>query len=284
MKKILIVSGIILGLANPVFAEKKVKSSTTTTEQNSSNQQSATAPTATTTTTTNADGTANYGAASDTTTQTTVAPTAPASDSASMQESKTTTSQYSESDEKPRISKGGFYIEPMISAIREDSTLNSAAIGGNTSGTTEGYGVGLRLGGHVSEVLFLGVDGRYAKMKQSDSFYDNNSANIYNVAPMIGLQTPLWGVRILAGYVLLGENSPDANRQGVKLKFTEPRGWRVGAGLHAGPVGINLEYQDLKYNKADVQALGSVASNVNITGIDESTKGYSLSLSFPVEM
>lgn len=276
MTKLLILSGLILGLANPAMAEKKVKSSSTTTEQSSSQQSSSTPSTTTTygtpTTTT------TYGSTTDT------AVAVPAATDSSASQQTATTSQYTETDEKPRISKGGFYIEPMVSAIREDSTLNSTGLGGNTSGTTEGYGVGLRLGGHVSEVLFLGVDGRYAKMQQSDAFYDKKSSNVYNVAPMIGLQTPLWGIRVLAGYVLLGENGPDANSQGVKLRFTEPRGWRLGAGLHAGPVGINLEYQDLKYNKADILASGNLASTANVSGIDESTKGYALSLSFPVEL
>ena len=281
MKKILLASGLILSLANPVFAAKKVKSSSTTSEQSSS-QQSATAPTPMPTTL--SDRATNYESPHDGSTETAVAPTASTSDTASKQESATTTSKYTETDEKPRISKGGFYIEPMVSAIREDSNLNSASLNTNTTGTTEGYGVGLRLGGHVSEVLFLSVDGRYAKMQQSDSFYDKNTSNVYNLAPMIGLQTPLWGIRVMAGYVVLGENSLDANRQGVKLKFKEPRGLRLGAGLHAGPVGINLEYQDLKYNKAEIESLGSVATNVNVNGIDESTKGYALSLSFPFEL
>ena len=284
MKKLLLCGGVILSLANPALAEKQSKSTSTHTEQSSSQQSAttpaATAPAATTTTTTTTTS-------DDGTTQSVVAPAAaaaPATDTASSQQSAVSTSQTTETDEKPRVSKGGFYMEPMLSAIREDSTLNSSGIGGNTSGTTEGYGVGLRLGGHVSEVLLLGVDGRYAKMQQSDSFYDRNSSNVYNIAPMIGVQTPVWGIRILAGYVVAGENSQDASRQGVKLKFSEARGWRLGAGLHAGPVGINLEYQDLKYNRADVQSLGSVASSVNVSGIDESTKGYALSLSFPMEL
>ena len=266
MKKIIILSGVILSLANPALAEKKVKSSTTHSEQNSS-QQSASTPASTST----HDGTQE-------------AAVTPASDTVTSQNSATTTSLYTENDETPRVSKGGLYLEPMISAIREDSTLSSTALAANSTGSGEGYGVGLRLGGHVSEVLFLGIDGRYAKMQQSDGFSDKNATNIYNLAPMIGVQTPIWGIRVLASYVLLGENSPDANRQGVKLKFTEPRGWRLGAGLHAGPVGINLEYQDLKYNKAEIRSQGNLASNINVSDIDESTKGYALSLSFPIEL
>jgi hypothetical protein len=275
MKKTLFISGLILALANPAMAAKKVKSSTTTTQQSSS-QQSTAMPadsSATTTTTTDANG--------NVTTEQVAAP-APAT---ATQDSASTTSQYTETDEKTKISKGGLYIEPMLSAIREDSSINSAAFGvANSTGTTEGYGVGLRLGGHVSEILFLGVDGRYAKMTQNDAFYDKTASDVYNVAPMIGLQTPVWGIRILAGYVLLGENNPGANNQGVNLKFSEARGWRLGAGLHAGPVGINLEYQNLSYNNTEIQSVGNVATSGSLSGVNETTKGYALSLSFPVEL
>ena len=271
MKNLLILSGLILSLANPALAAKKVKSTTTQTDQTSSQSSSA-----------SSTGSDSMDANSDTiATQ----PLAPATDTMTTQDQASTTSQYTETDEKTRVSKGGLYIEPMLSAIREDSSINSANLGtSNSTGKAEGYGVGLRFGGHVSEILFLGLDGRYAKMQQKDAFYDGTSSDVYNVAPMIGVQTPVWGVRLLAGYVLLGENNPGANSQGVNLKFSEPRGWRLGAGLHAGPVGINLEYQNLIYNKTEIQSIGSVATNASASGIDETTKGYALSVSFPIEL
>ncbi len=199
---------------------------------------------------------------------------------------KTTTSTSSE-DRDSRISKGGFYIEPLIFASQEDSSIKTSQlplVNNDTSGKSRGYGVGLRFGGHVSEILLLGLDARYAKMKMSDSTAFNDvNADVYNVAPMIGLQTPLWGVRLTADYVVAGENNPDSGTQGLDLKFKEAQGWRFGAGLHVASIGINLEYQDLTYNKTEVQSLGAFAIN-NVTGIDAETKGYSLSLSFPVEL
>lgn len=48
-------------------------------------------------------------------------------------------------------------------------------------------------------------------------------------------------------------------------------------------IGINLEYQDLKYNSTEVESVGSVALNKD-TSVDADTKGYSLSVSFPIEL
>jgi len=199
------------------------------------------------------------------------------------QERRSTTT----TDTDSRVSKGGFFIEPLIFASQEDTSVNTSQlpiINSDTSGEARGYGVGLRFGGHVHEAVLLGLDARYAKLKMSDStFYDDVNADVYNIAPMVGLQTPLWGIRLMAGYVVAGENNPDAGNQGVDLKFKEAQGWRLGAGVHIAAVGVNLEYQDLKYNSTEVESLGPVAVNNN-TSVDADTKGYSLSVSFPIEL
>ncbi len=199
------------------------------------------------------------------------------------QEHRSTTT----TDTDSHVSKGGFFIEPLIFASQEDTSVNTSQlpiINNDTSGEARGYGVGLRFGGHVHEAVLLGLDARYAKLRMTDStFYDDVNADVYNIAPMVGLQTPLWGIRLMAGYVVAGENNPDAGSQGVDLKFKEAQGWRLGAGVHIAAVGINLEYQDLKYNSTEVESLGPVAVNNN-TSVDADTKGYSLSVSFPIEL
>ena len=76
-------------------------------------------------------------------------------------------------DSRP-LSKGGFFTEPMIIATREDTSIKTSQLSlvlGDTSGKSNGYGVGLRLGGHINEVFLLGVDARYAKTTLDDSFY-----------------------------------------------------------------------------------------------------------------
>lgn len=200
-----------------------------------------------------------------------------------MQERRSTTT----TDSDYSISKGGFYIEPLIFASQEDTSVETSQlpiVNSDTSGHAKGYGVGLRFGGHVYQSILLGVDARYAKLKMDDStFYNNVNADVYNVAPIVGFQTPWWGIRLMAGYVVLGENNPDAGNQGVDLKFKEAQGWRLGAGIHIAAIGINLEYQDFKYRSTEVESLGPVAMNDNMS-VDADTKGYSLSVSFPIEL
>ena len=185
-----------------------------------------------------------------------------------------------------RISPGGFYMEPMLLVTRADSSVNTSKlpmINDDTTGSEQGYGLGLRLGGHVSEILLVGVDARYAKTQMQDSSYGSANAQSYNVAPVIGLQTPLFGIRLLAGYVAAGENDPEAGSRGLDLKFKDANGWRVGAGLHVASLSVNLEYQDLKYNTTDVESFGSL--NVNTTSdIDVTNRGYALTIGFPIEL
>lgn len=188
-------------------------------------------------------------------------------------------------DARP-LSKGGFFIEPMIIATQEDTTIKTSQlpiVTDDTSGTSTGYGVGLRLGGHVSEIVLLGVDARYSKTTMDDSFYQKADSNAYDVAPVIGVQTPYYGVRLLAGYVVAGESDPNAGVTGLDLKFKEASGWRVGAGLFIAAVALNLEYQDLTYNSTEIQSLGSRVIN-KATSVDAGNRGYTLSVSFPVEL
>lgn len=192
----------------------------------------------------------------------------------------------SDSIDSRTLSKGGFFIEPMIIATQEDTTIKTSqlpVINDDTSGTSNGYGVGLRIGGHVNEIVNLGLDARYSKTSLDDSFYRKADSNAYDIAPTIGIQTPYYGVRLLASYVVAGESDPNAGYQGLDLKFKEANGWRVGAGVFIAAVSLNLEYQDLTYNSTEIQSFGSRTVN-NATSVDANNRGYTLSLSFPVEM
>jgi hypothetical protein len=184
------------------------------------------------------------------------------------------------------LSRGGVFIEPLIFYSAEDSSVHSSQlpiINDDTSGNSNGYGLGFRVGGHAAEILLIGLDARYANMKNDDSFYKDADVTVYNLAPVVILQTPFLGVRLLAGYVALGESNPSRGSQGIDLKFTEGTGPRLGAGVYVGPVSLNLEYQDLTYNKTEIESFGSVAVN-SATNIDTTVRGYTLSLSFPIEL
>jgi hypothetical protein len=183
-------------------------------------------------------------------------------------------------------SDGGLFLEPMLLGSQEDSNIKTSQlplVSDDTSGTSNGLGVGLRFGGHVNEVFLLGLDARYSQMEMKDSFYSKANTQVYNIAPVVGMQTPYFGVRLLAGYVVAGENNPDAGVQGLNLKFKEANGWRVGAGIFVAAVSVNLEYQDLTYNTTEIESIGAL--NVgNNSNVDANNRGYTLSLSFPVEL
>jgi hypothetical protein len=205
-------------------------------------------------------------------------------ESTSADTTQTTTTQ-TETPKKDH-SSGGLFIEPILLGASENFSMKTAQlplVTSNTSGTTEGYGLGLRLGIHASEVIFLGVDGRYDKEQMKDSFYQTADADVYNFGPTIGLQMPYFGLRLMGTYVMAGEFNPAPGTNGLDLNFKDPRGWRLGAGIHAGPVSINLEYQDLTYGTTVIESLGSFAANSSVNMQTETT-GYILSLSFPVEL
>ncbi|MBN8538099.1 MAG: hypothetical protein J0M15_13680 [Deltaproteobacteria bacterium] len=184
------------------------------------------------------------------------------------------------------LSRGGFYIEPMILTTQEETSIKTSQlpfITNDTTGTSRGYGVGLRFGGHFNEMVLLGIDARYSKIQANDSFYQQADSKAYDIAPMITIQTPYYGVRLLAGYVIVGENDPNAGYRDLDLKFKEASGLRVGAGVFVSSVGINLEYQDISYNSTEIQSLGSYSLN-KVSAVDAKNRGYALSLSFPVEL
>ncbi len=196
------------------------------------------------------------------------------------------TSTTTTEEDHSRISRGGLFLEPMIFAGQEDQTVKTSQlpfVAGDSTTDTRSYGVGLRFGGHISEIFLLGLDARYARLSSDDSFYSRKDSNVYNIAPVVGLQTPLFGIRLLAGYVVAGENNPGEGAQGIDLKFKEAQGWRLGAGVHVGAVGINLEYSDLTYNKTEVESVGQFAANQDFD-LDMESKGYGLSVSFPIEL
>lgn len=178
----------------------------------------------------------------------------------------------------------GMLLEPMLLTSQEDTTIKTSqlpVINNDTSGESTGYGVGLRLGAHASEVFLIGLDARYAKTEFKDSFYDRADGDTYNVAPFVGIQTPYMGIRLLAGYVVAGENNPEAGVQGLNLKFKEATGWRVGGGIYIAAVSLNVEYQDLTYNSTEVENPGVFSGT---SSVDANNRGYTVSLSFPVEL
>lgn len=195
-----------------------------------------------------------------------------------------TTSQ--EAPAERSVSRGGFFVEPILSFSRDDLSIKTSQlpiIADDTSGTAEAVGLGARLGGHVSEVVFLGVDGRYARSNFSDSAYGDAEANSWTAGPTLGLQTPYWGIRVFATYVFWGGYDPESGAQNFDMRFDQPYGPRVGAGIHIGPVSVNFEYQNLTFNQTQIESFGLIDATAG-SDLDFEMEGYTASLSFPMEL
>ncbi len=102
-------------------------------------------------------------------------------------------------------SLAGFYIEPGITYEKGDNKLEWPSPLSDSTGTTKGLGVDVKLGFHVDDVFFVGGEAAYSKprFEQSATDYAADATSIlYGV--VVGAQMPIVGLRIWAGY-LLGE-------------------------------------------------------------------------------
>lgn len=180
------------------------------------------------------------------------------------------------------VSSGGFYVEPMVTYEGSSKTeLDWPSPFDNSTGSSEGLGVGARLGMHASEIVFLAADVRYSKPQFKDSTNGlDAAATQYNYGVTLGAQTPVLGIRVWGSYIIGSELNPDEDN-GVDVNFTDGKGYRVGAGVHFAFVSVNLEYQDLKYDKTKIEG-GGVFSGSELD-TDLTNKSYILSVGFPIE-
>lgn len=180
--------------------------------------------------------------------------------------------------------KSGFMFEPMVLAEASDlkPSVSNGAIAEN-DGSLRGGGLGLRIGGHINDTFFYAADGRYTREDFKNNTYATASSWGYNYGATIGAQTPYYGVRVWGTGVLGGSLDPASGANGVDLRFDNPKGWRVGAGVHVYQVAVNLEYQDLKYGSTVVQNAGAAAIDTDNTGT-LTQRGATLSVGFPIEL
>ncbi|MEZ0392085.1 MAG: hypothetical protein ACAH59_07725 [Pseudobdellovibrionaceae bacterium] len=201
-----------------------------------------------------------------------VAPTAPAA-------TDTTSKAYQETDMSSPERRGGVYIEPGIFGSIQDSDIS---VGDDESATSNGFGVDLKLGGHINSMFFLAADGRYERSRFEGSSYEDTDADAWNWGPTAGVQAPFFGGRLWGTYVVDGEHDPDSGVDGTDLRFTDPYGWRFGAGVKFSSVSLNLEYEDLTYRTTEVDDSGGGA--LGTESIDFESRGYAVSLSFPMSL
>ena len=177
---------------------------------------------------------------------------------------------------------GGLFVEPAVTYETGKVDVSYSSPLSDSSEDLKGFGLGLRIGGHVYESVFLAVDGRYSRPTyDSSALGDSATANAYNAGLTLGVQTPVAGLRVWGTYILTGSLDPEKINS-VDVKFNDLKGYRIGAGLYIASFSVNLEYQDAKYDSTTVQELGPLSGNFDsITGRD---KSYILSVSFPVSL
>lgn len=179
---------------------------------------------------------------------------------------------------------GGIFIEPLISYEPGTTSIEYPSPLANSTGNTQGFGLGARAGFHLSEVLFLGVDARYAMPRFTDSATGYDAAAIsMNYGPVIGIQMPTVGLRLWGSYIADGNLNPESNGN-LDVKFSQASGYRVGAGFHVESLSLNVEYQQLKYSKANLEALGPFSTNTSFDSVNLKNDAWLASISFPFEM
>lgn len=173
----------------------------------------------------------------------------------------------------------GLFLEPGVSYQSTSATVDYGGGAGNSSAVTRGFGLLVRGGVHVFERFFVAADGRYAFLKFTDNSNNLNAdAASWDIAPTVGIQMADWGARLYVGYVLAGNLDPKSVN-GVDVKFENPTGWRVGAGLKARYLSVNIEWQRLLYGDAELNQTGAAA----LTDVKYNTEGLLASVTFPIE-
>jgi hypothetical protein len=178
----------------------------------------------------------------------------------------------------------GLFLEPAITYEIGNTDANYPSPLSNSSGTSEGFGLGARIGMHVYESFFVGIDGRYSmpNFKDSSVNYDAKSAST-NYGPVIGMHMPDMGLRLWGTYIFDGDLNPDRSGS-FDVKVQSAEGFRVGAGFRMEAFSLNIEYQELSYDDATLEQLGPFSPGASLNGVQLDNKSWIASVSFPIEL
>lgn len=178
--------------------------------------------------------------------------------------------------------EGGFFVEPMVTYEMGDGDVNYPGPINGVNADVDGIGAGLRLGGHVGDWLFLAADGRFSFPSYDIGSLGDVDAEAWSVGATLGAQMPwLVGLRAWGTWVFAGELDPDA--QGlVDANFKGGTGWRAGVGLKLAFASLNVEYQDLTYDEAEINS--GIFAGQSLAGVEQDQQSWVWSISFPLSM
>lgn len=175
-------------------------------------------------------------------------------------------------------------MEPGVTYQFSRGDLEYPAPFNSSRGSLQGAGVVGRLGMHIKEFIFFGVDGRLGLPKLKDERNGMKStAEELNWGPVVGAQMPILGLRAWGSYVLGGHLDPEESNN-VDIRFDDPKGWRVGLGLRVFMISVNLEYQRLRYDTFTLEKLGPFTTNATTKNIRYVNRGLIGSVTFPLEL
>lgn len=178
---------------------------------------------------------------------------------------------------------GGLFLEPSLIYEHGKGEIDFKSIA-QPDGDLKGWGLGLRFGGHVSDILFLALDTSYSEPE----FKDENGNFNYDLKSWLagvtlGAQTPVVGLRVWGSYIPFGEVTLDGrDSNDTNIKYKEPQMWKAGAGFRVGVVSLNLEYLSGKYKTLEVKNAGSLLSG-DYNG-DAKRESWLASVSFPLSL
>lgn len=178
----------------------------------------------------------------------------------------------------------GLFVEPSLSYETGSTSVNYPSPFSNSSGKSDGFGLGARIGFHLYESFFLGLDGRYSmpQFKDSSVSYDAKSVAT-NWGPLVGMQMPNIGLRVWGAIILGGELNPEKSGS-FDVAFKNATGYRIGTGFRISVVSLNLEYQQMKYGETSLEQIGPFSSNSAFNNVNLENKSWIASISFPLEL
>lgn len=175
----------------------------------------------------------------------------------------------------------GPFLEPGISYQEGRGHMDFPAPFSNSTASVRGLGALLRAGVHITDIIFLGADGRYSRpWVRNENF--SAKATDYNWGAVLGVQTPTpVALRVWGTYIFDGGLDPEEDR-GFDIKYTRASGYRYGVGFKILLASLNLEYQNIKYDTAMLQSIGPFSTNTTFNNLHPRNKSVILSVSFPL--
>jgi hypothetical protein len=177
----------------------------------------------------------------------------------------------------------GLFLEPAVTYETGKGTIDFKSVA-QPDGNLKGVGLGLRVGGHINDILFLALDTSYSKPKFTDENGNfNYDLKSWLAGVTLGAQTPVVGLRVWGSYLPFGEitlsgrGSNDTN-----IKYKDPKIWKVGAGFRISAISLNLEYLHGDYTKLQVENAGTLLTG-DYNG-DATRKSWIASVSFPLAL